>query len=104
MGLFKKKTKGTPLKELISFHGKRLSYVVERFGADEEVIGKSGGISVNTEDSKLTIVCDGKPVADFSLDGLICAELMSHNGADIKGKDFCTGNQRHIVVHYSSLK
>lgn len=104
MGLFKKKTNGTPLKELLDFHGKRLSYVVERFGADEEVIGKSGAISINTVDNKLTIVCNGKHIADFSLDGLICAELMSHNGADIKGKDFSSGNQRHIVVHYSSFK
>lgn len=104
MGLFKKKAKGTPIKEILAFHGKRLSYVVERFGAEEEVIGKTGGLSVNTDDSKLTIVCDGKPVADLSLDGLICAELMSHNGADIKGKDFSTGQQRHIVIHYSSFK
>jgi hypothetical protein len=104
MGLFKKKQTGTPLKELMNFHGKRLSYVVERFGADEEVIGRTGGISVDTDNGKLTIVCDGKPVADFSLDGLICAELMSHNGTDIKGKDFSTGKRRHIVAHYSSLK
>lgn len=102
--LFKKKDKGTPLKELMNFHGKRLSSVVERFGADELVIGKSGGISVDTENDKLTIVCDGKPVSDFALEGLICAELMSHNGADIKGLEYGTNRKRHIVVHYSSLK
>lgn len=102
--LFKKKDKGTPLRELMNFHGKRLSSVVERFGADEQVIGKSGGISVDTENDKLTIVCDGKPVADFALEGLICAELMSHNGADIKGSEYGTNRKRHIVVHYSSLK
>lgn len=104
MGLFKKKQTGTPLKELMNFHGKRLSYVVERFGAEEEVIGRTGGISIDVDNAKLTIVCDGKPVADLSLDGLICAELMSHNGTDIKGKDLVTGKQRHIVAHYSSLK
>ena len=104
MGLFsKKKVKGTPLKEIEDFHGKRLSYVVERFGGDEEVIGKTGGISVDADNGKLTIVCNGKPIVDLSLDGLICAELMSHNGADIKGEDL-SGKQRHIVVHYSSLK
>ena len=105
MGLFKKKkSQGTPLKELVQFHGKRLSYVVERFGAEEEVTGKIGGISVNRDKNKLTVVCDGKPVADFSLDGIVCAELMSHNGADIKGKDFSTGKQRHIVAHYANFK
>ncbi|WP_294406513.1 hypothetical protein [uncultured Ruminococcus sp.] len=104
MGLFKKKQAGTPLKEIMTYHGKRLSYVVERFGGDEEVIGRTGGISVDEANGKLTIVCDGKPVADLSLEGLICAELMSHNGADIKGKDHVTGKQRHIVAHYSARK
>lgn len=104
MNLFKKKPQGTPTKELMNFHGKKLSYVVERNGADEQVIGRNGGISVDTENSKLTIVCDGKPVADFELEGLICAELMSHNGADIKGSEYKTGRKRHIVAHYSALK
>ncbi len=101
---FRKKNAGTPIKELMSFHGKKLSYVVERFGADELVIGRNGGISIDTENNKLTIVCDGKPVADFALDGLICAELMSHNGADIKGAEYNTERKRHIVAHYSALK
>lgn len=102
MGFFSKKNKGTPLKELQSFHGKRLSYVVERSGAEEEVIGRTGGISV--DEQKLTIVCDGHITAEFSLDGLVCAELMSHNGTDIKGKDFATGKQRHIVAHYANFR
>lgn len=106
MGLFRRKSKSdsTPLKELMNFNGKRLSYVVERHGADEEVIGKAGGISINSDEQKLTIVCNGKHVADFALDGLVCAELMSGNGADIKGKDFYTGAQRHIVAHYSNFR
>lgn len=104
MGPFRKKRQGTPIKELMNFHGKRLSYAVERFGADELVIGKNGGISVDAENNKLTIVCDGKPVADFALEGLICAELMSHNGVDIKSAEYNSGRQRHIVAHYSALK
>ena len=43
MGLFRK-NKGTPLKELERYHGKRVSYVVEREGAEENVIGRTGGI------------------------------------------------------------
>ena len=42
MGLFKR-NKGTPLKELERYHGKRVSYVVEREGAEENVIGRTGG-------------------------------------------------------------
>ena len=40
MGLFRK-NKGTPLKELERYHGKRVSYVVEREGAEENVIGRN---------------------------------------------------------------
>ncbi len=104
MGLFgRKKPQGTPMKELLGFHGKRLSYVVERHGADEEVIGREGGITVDEAGGKLTIVCNGTPVADMKLEGLVCAELMSHNGCDIKGCDL-SGERRHLVAHYSSLR
>ena len=84
MGLFRK-NKGTPLKELERYHGKRVSYVVEREGAEENVIGRTGGISVDSE--KLVVVCDGHEVFRCSTDGIVCAELMSHNGADIKGRE-----------------
>lgn len=89
MGLFRK-NKGTPLKELERYHGKRVSYVVEREGAEENVIGRTGGISVDSE--KLVVVCDGHEVFRCSTDGIVCAELMSHNGADIKGRDMTTGS------------
>ena len=91
------------MKELSGFDGKRLSYVVERRGADEQVIGREGGITVDEAGGKLTIVCNGTPVADMKLEGLVCAELMSHNGCDIKGTDM-TGARRHLVAHYSSLR
>lgn len=29
---------------------------------------------------------------------------MSHNGADIKGRDMTTGKLRHIVVHYANKR
>lgn len=103
MGLFSKsKNKGTPLKELERYHGKRISYVVERIGAEENVIGRTGGISV--DDEKLVVVCDGHEVARFDVKGLVCAELMSHNGAYIKGTDVSTGKQRHVVVHYANKR
>lgn len=76
MGFFKR-NKGTPLKELERYHGKRVSYVVER---------------------------DGHEVFRCSTDGIVCAELMSHNGADIKGRDMTTGKLRHIVVHYANKR
>ena len=47
MGLFRK-NKGTPLKELERYHGKRVSYVVEREGAEENVIGRTGVLIVKS--------------------------------------------------------
>ena len=78
MGFFKR-NKGTPLKELERYHGKRVSFVVEREGAEENVIGRTGGISVDSE--KLVVVCDGHEVFRCSIDGIVCAELMSHREA-----------------------
>ena len=60
MGLFKKNKKGTPLKELLEFNGKSLSYAVERIDGNEIVLGKSGAITVT--ENEIVIVCDGKEV------------------------------------------
>ena len=111
MGFFKR-NKGTPLKELERYHGKRVSYVVEREGAEENVIGRTGGIIKRkyhqniayVDSEKLVVVCDGHEVFRCSTDGIVCAELMSHNGADIKGRDMTTGKLRHIVVHYANKR
>ena len=100
MGLFRK-IKITPMKGLNAIIGNRfLCY--EREGAEENVIGRTGGISVDSE--KLVVVCDGHEVFRCSTDGIVCAELMSHNGADIKGRDMTTGKLRHIVVHYANKR
>ena len=98
----KKKEKSTPRAELEALHGKRLSSVVERSGADELVLGKAGGISIS--DTELVIVCNGHEVFRCLLNGCIAAELMSRNGVDIKGEDSSTGHRRHIVAYYSTLR
>lgn len=100
MGLFKKKR--TLSKELDSLHGKRLSYAVERNGSDELVLGRKGGISVT--DDEIIVVCDGHEIFRCVKNGAAAAELMSRNGADIKGVDSNTGEQRHIVVYFSNLR
>ena len=97
MGLFSKKKKGD-MSDVSAYNKKAVSYVVERNGAEENVIGRTGAVSV--DDEKLVVMCDGHEVVRLSLDGIICAELMSHNGADIKGTDLETGERRHIVIHY----
>jgi len=52
--MFGHKKDKTSMKDLQYLHGKRLSYCVERFGSDEQVLGRQGGISVS--DSELVIV------------------------------------------------
>ena len=84
MGLFSKKKKGD-MSDVSAYNKKAVSYVVERNGAEENVIGRTGAVSV--DDEKLVVMCDGHEVVRLSLEGIICAELMSHNGADIKGTD-----------------
>lgn len=101
MGLFKKNKKGTPLKELLEFNGKSLSYAVERIDGNETVLGKSGAITVT--ENEIVIVCDGKEVFRCVTQGAVIAALMSGNGCDIKGIDN-DGTKRHVVAHFASLR
>lgn len=101
MGLFRKNKKGTPIKELLEFNGKSLSYAVERIDGEEITLGKAGAITV-TED-KIVIVCDGKEVFRCITKGATIAALMSGNGCDIKGTDK-NGASRHVVAHFAVWK
>lgn len=99
MGLFKKtKTDETPLAELEKLHGKRLSRVIERIGAEEKVLGGKGGISVSGRE--LVIVCDGSEVFRCDTKGCTAATLMSGNGCDIRG--ISDGKKRHVIAYYSA--
>lgn len=97
----KKKPKSTPRAELEALHGKRISYVVERRGGEELVLGRNGGISVS--DDELVIVCNGHEVVRCLLGGCIAAELMSRNGVDIKGTS-PEGKSIHVVAYYAAWK
>ncbi len=100
---FKRKNKDkTSMKDISLLHGKRLSYVVERKNGEEFVLGKIGGISVS--DSEIIIVCDGSEVFRCAAKGAVAAQLMSNNGVDIKGIDLATGENRHVIAYYSSLR
>ncbi|MFT3950690.1 MAG: hypothetical protein QM689_01785 [Oscillospiraceae bacterium] len=97
----KKKPEETELKQLRSFHGKRLSYVSERTPDGELVLGKTGGISIT--DTDIVLVCDGHEVFRCAIRGAVAAELMSGNGMDIKGLD-AAGAKRHVVAYYSRYR
>lgn len=98
MGLFSKNKKAaTPAAELEKLHGKRLSRVVERIGAEEKIIGGKGGISVAGKE--LVIVCDGSEVFRCDTKDCVTATLMSGNGCDIRG--ISEGRKRHVIAYYS---
>lgn len=103
MGFFKRKNKNkTSMKDINKLHGKRISYVVQRNGVEELVLGRQGGISVS--DDEIIIVCDGHEVFRCQIKGAIAAELMSRNGVDIKGLDLITGKRLHVVAYYSTFR
>lgn len=101
MGLFKKSKKGTPIKELLEFNGKGVSYAVERIGGNEIMLGKAGAITVTEDD--IVIVCDGKEVFRCITKGATIAVLMSGNGCDIRGTDE-SGAKHHVVAHFAAWK
>ena len=101
MGLFKKDKK-TKLKDIVEFHGKRISYAVEIIGSEEKIIGRNGGISVNG--SEVVILLEAKEVFRCKVKDFKAGTLMSGNGVDINGFDINEGRQRHIIAYYSKLR
>lgn len=101
MGLFGRKKSGTPYKEILKLHGKRISYAVERIGGEEINLGKSGGISV--VDDEIVVLLDSHEVFRCKTKGAVVSTLMSGNGCDIKGEDSAAKKRRHIVCFYAQI-
>ncbi len=102
MGFFVKK-KGadeTSLKDVLKFHGKRISYAVERVSGEEINLGKQGGISVSGDE--IVVMLNGHEAFRCDVKGALVCELMSGNGCDIKGFDRKSGNKRHIICFYAN--
>lgn len=101
MGLFNKEKK-TKLKDIVQFHGKRISYAVEMINSEEKIIGRNGGISVNGND--VVILLEAKEVFRCKVSDFKAGTLMSGNGVDINSFDINEGRQRHIIAYYSKLR
>lgn len=101
MGIFKREKK-TKLKDIVEFHGQRISYAVEILNGEEKVIGKNGGISVNGD--CVTLLLEAKEVFRCEVKNIKMGTLMSGNGADITGFDVNENRQRHIIAYYSNLR
>jgi len=46
---------------------------------------------------------NGTEVFRCLLKNCVAAELMSHNGVDIKGEDL-NGKRRHVIAYYSNFR
>ena len=101
MGLFSRKKKKKEAGDLYQRIDKKLlRYVTER-DLDtyvESVIGKSGMLNVYGDE--IAVYCDGKEVFRSRLADSEVGELMSLEGAVIKGPDIQTGKLRSIVAYY----
>lgn len=101
MGLFKREKK-TKLKDIVEFHGQRISYAVEILDGKEKVLGKNGGISINGD--CVILLLEAKEVFRCEVKNIKMGTLMSGNGADITGFDENENRQRHIIAYYSNLR
>lgn len=101
MGIFSKKKSAseTPLKELMKFHGKSISYAVERVAGEEINLGKQGGISIVGDE--IVVMLNGHEAFRCGVKGAVACELMSGNGCDIKGIDPISGKKRHVICFYA---
>ena len=79
---------------------KPLKYVTERDLETyvESVIGKEGRINIYNDE--IAIYCNGTEIFRCKLDGADIGELMSMEGAVLKGVDIKTGKTRSIVAYY----
>lgn len=100
LGFFKKKD-STSAKELEKYHGKVISYAVERKNGEEINLGKKGGISVLLDE--IVVLCDGHEVFRCKKSGAVVCGLMSGNGCDIKGVDSVSGEKRHVICFYAQI-
>ncbi len=101
MGLFNKEKK-TKLKDVLEYHGKRVSYAVEFVDGEERIIGRNGGISVNGD--CVALLLEAKEVFRCDIKNIKMGTLMSGNGVDITGVDSNDGKSRHIIAYYSNLR
>ncbi len=102
MKLFSGRKKKKEFGELYQRLDKKpLRYVTERDPQTyvESVIGRTGRINIY-QGEIITVDCDGKEVFRGRLDEVQVGELMSLEGAVIKGKDLNSGKLRSIVAYY----
>ena len=103
MGIFDKfkirKIDETSVRELEKFHGRTVSYAVERINGEEVNLGRQGGISVVGDE--IVVMLNGHEAFRCKTKGCVVSTLMSGNGCDIKGDDAASGKRRHIVCFYA---
>lgn len=92
-------SRGYRLQKAMSYDNKLVQYVTERTQDGEVVIGKGGSVSVRG--GEVIVLASQQIVFRAPAEGLEMSDLLSGNGAILRGVDTVSGRERTLVVHFS---
>ena len=107
MGFFSRRREQAAETELQQkLNGRAIRYAARRTmdenGSPVEIIlGKNGAI--NVKNGEIVVMCNAKEVFRCAMDTAECSELMSLNGAVIKGVNSVTGEADTVVAYYTKF-
>lgn len=107
MGFFSRRREQAAAMELQqSLNGRAIRYVARRQPDEngnpvEIILGKSGAI--NIQNDEIVIMCNAKEVFRCPTETAECSELMSLNGAVIKGINVASGEMETVVAYYTKF-
>ncbi len=107
MGFFSRRREqaaATALEQKLN--GRAIRYAARRTLDDngspvEIILGKNGAI--NVKNGEIVVMCNAKEVFRCALETAECSELMSLNGAVIKGVNTVTGEPDTVVAYYTKF-
>lgn len=107
MGFFSRRREQAAQSELQQkLDGRAIRYAARRTldknGSPVEIIlGKNGAI--NAKNGVIIVMCNAKEVFRCDAETAECSELMSLNGAVIKGINAATGEPETVVAYYTKF-
>ena len=107
MGFFSRRREQAAESELQQkLNGRAIRYAARRQldenGSPVEIIlGKNGAI--NVKNGEIVVMCNAKEVFRCDAETAECSELMSLNGAVIKGVNTVTGEPDTVVAYYTKF-
>ena len=107
MGFFSRRREQAAATELEKkLNGRAIRYAARRTLDDngspiEIILGKNGAI--NVKNGEIVVMCNAKEVFRCAMETAECSELMSLNGAVIKGVNAVTGEPDTVVAYYTKF-